>query len=165
MDYRLYEIFMIFAIYSIAGHFAGCIYNAFAKKGRVILRRGYGPYAVSYGTGMVILLVMESFFGENFPVIFIEGVLIGTFLEIFSGEFFCLVSGENRYFYRAYHSVLWGILAVVAVFHWNHMLIAIIRYINPWIHMIFLILLFYQMIMGYIDGICDIYEKRKMRKE
>lgn len=165
MDYRLYEILMIFAIYSIAGYVAGCMYNSFFKKKIVIVKRGNGPYAVSYGVGIVMLIFMESFFGENLPVIFAEGVIIGTFLEIFTGEFYYFVSGSGRYFYRAYHSILWGIFAVVAVFHWNHILIAIIRYIHPWVHMVFLVVLFYNMVTGYIDGICDLYEIKKARKK
>lgn len=164
MDYRLYEILMIFAIYSIGGYLLSCMYNSFFRKRKVIVKRGYGPYAASYGMGIVMLIFMQSFFGENLPVIFLEGVVIGTFLEIFTGEFYCFVSGTGMNFYRIYHSIIWGILAVVAVFHWNHILIAIIRYIHPWIYMVFLVVLFYNMITGYIDGICDLYEKKVRKK-
>ena len=155
---------MVFAIYSIAGHLASLMYNSFLKKNKVVTKRGKGPYSATYGIGGVIMLFAGSYFGENIFVIFTAGFAIGTVLEIAAGEITNLISGVNRFFYKAYHSLLWGLLAVVAVFHWNEILIVIIRCIPPWVHMIFLVLLFYNMVTGYIDGMSQLYERKKMRK-
>lgn len=161
MEIRLYEALVIMMVYSVFGYAGTVLYNALHKKKKIRNGAGEGPYAVMYGAGGVVMMCLGIISDDNVLRIFIEGAVLGTMIEFIVGTANQKLSGDNKKFYHVLHSVLWGILSVVSVFHWNNWIIAIVRYINPWLVMISLLVFYFKMIPDVIDGISELYDNRK----
>ena len=161
MDIKLYEALVVLMVYSILGYAGTVLYNAIQSKKRVRNGAGEGPYAVMYGAGGVIMMYLGAISDNNVLRVFIEGAVLGTVIELLVGTMSQKISGEKKKFYHVLHTILWGILGVVSVFHWDKWIIAITRYINPWLVMITLILFYYKMIPDVVDGISQLRDSEK----
>ena len=162
MEIRLYEALVVLMVYSILGYAGTVLYNAFHHhKKKIRNGAGEGPYAVMYGAGGVIMMYLGTISDNNVLRIFLEGAILGTIIEFFVGTASQKISGEKKKFYHLFHTLLWGILGVITVLHWNNWIIAITRYVNPWLIMIALIFFYFKMIPDVVDGISELYDGRR----
>ena len=145
MDYQLYEILLLFSIYSIAGWIFEVF--LFALQNRGFQNRGicYGPYLSSFGFGALGILYGNVFFEENFSLnpavsfgcIFVLGVAAGL--------------------------VMWfaSFGAWILVFQLNPLMTLIIRWLPSWIHMIFLLAYWVRFFPELVDGIIEMKKFKK----
>ena len=161
MEIKLYEALVILMVYSLMGYAGTVLYNAFHHKKKIRNGAGEGPYAVMYGAGGVIMMYLGTISHDDVLKIFLEGAILGTIVEYFVGTVNQKLTGDRKKFYHLFHTVVWGILGVITVFHWNHWIIAITRYVNPWLIMITLLFFYVKMIPDVVDGISQLYDDRK----
>lgn len=178
MKYQLYEGMLLFAIYSILG-WIGAGVAASLRDGR-FTNRGLckGPFMPVFGIGALIVLFCgghaaaateEKFSlridagGVEFVVAFFLGIICCFILGLFSRLFLNGLSGEQIVKVRWYHYILSGFSALVLVFHINPIVVVIIRRINPWIHMIFLLIFWSKLVSDWIDGVMDLRKRKKER--
>lgn len=178
MNYQLYEIMLLFAIYSILGWIGAGIISSVHGGG--FSNRGLckGPFMPVFGIGALIVLFCgghaasateEKFSlridagGVDFVVAFLLGIVCCFILGLFSRIFLNGLSGERIVQVRWYHYILSGFSALALVFHINPIVVAVIRHINPWIHMIFLLLFWSKLVSDWVDGLADLIKRRKER--
>lgn len=161
MIYQPYEFLIIFAVYSVLGY----LFTILCRQLNLIndVREGiiYGPFCISYGIGAIILTILSQYYVLDPISIFIEGVILGTIIEILAGSIDGIISGKRKKFYKIYHSIIWGLISVVALMHWNNIIIAVVRYIDPWINMVLLLILYIKIVTGFVDGVSQLYDERK----
>ncbi len=161
MIYQPYEFLVIFAFYSILGY----MFTILCRQLNLIknVREGiiYGPFCMSYGVGAILLTIISQHYVLDPISIFLEGIILGTIIEILAGYINGIISGKRKKFYKIYHSIIWGLLSVIVLMHWNNLIIAIIRYVEPWINMIVLLIIYIKIVTGFVDGISQLYDERK----
>lgn len=171
MGYQLYEILVLFAIYSILGWIAETF--GFALSGRGYQNRGIcrGPYLPSYGLGALAVVygafyIKSSFslsgqelLAADFGLGFAAAVVIG-FLAKWITNGLC---GEKIIRIRWYQPFLCGFAAVILVVHLHPLLSALIQWISPWIHLLFLLAFWLKFLSDLIDGLWTFrrYKKKK----
>lgn len=122
-----YDFAWYFVIYSFAGWIIEVIYQAVCKG--KILNRGFlnGPVCPVYGFGMsAVLLIYYSLNTENFLIIFLEGFIFTTLIELFAGfvldkcfharwwDYSKMPMNLNGYICLAF-SIIWGLAVTFAI--------------------------------------------------
>lgn len=163
MGYQLYEILLLFSIYSIIGWMIGICSSALTQgrfENHGICK---GPYCPSYGAGVLLILyAMEYLDLDNGPVTgFFVGMALGTFLELVVMVCINGLCGGKLIRFKWYHPPLFGAGSVILVCHLNPLLTVIMRSISPWIHLAFLILFWMYFASQFIDGISKLMEHKK----
>ena len=166
MDYQVYEILLLFAIYSIAGWIIEVF--LFILQNRGLQNRGvcYGPYLISFGFGALAVLYGLSYLERDFNLepaarfgaVFLIGVAAGVLLYLGSAGFINGICGSKVIRFKWYYPILAGFGALILVFQINPLLMALIRRLPSWIHMIFLLLYWTRLLPELVDGI------RQMKK-
>lgn len=169
MEYQLYEILLLFSIYSILGWAA--VGFLFALKGNGFANRGLcrGPYLMSFGIGALAVLRGSIFLEtvcrlgspQYFAGVFGLGVSAGLVLGLSSMAVCNGISGAKKVRFLWYHPILAGVLALLLVFHINYLVTAIIRTVSPWIHLIFLVIFFMCFLPETVDGLIALWRLRK----
>ncbi|MBP5180159.1 MAG: putative ABC transporter permease [Clostridiales bacterium] len=134
MSLTPYDICWFFVVYSLAGWIIEVIFHA-TVKGKVV-NRGFlnGPVCPVYGFGMIMVLVIYNLIGiDNAFVIFLEGLVFTTLIELFAGfildkffharwwDYSKMPLNLNGYICAGF-SIIWG-LAVVFVIKLVHVFI------------------------------------------
>ncbi len=129
------EYAAFFLIYSVIGWITEVIYQAVAKGN--ITNRGFlnGPVCPVYGSGVVAVLAVYNLIGsDNLAVLFMEGLILATSIELFAGwildklfharwwDYSEMPYNLNGYICPAF-SIIWG-LAIVFVIRIGHPIIA-----------------------------------------
>ena len=86
MSATFYDLCFFFVIYSIAGWIIEVIFHAVVKG--VIVNRGFlnGPVCPVYGFGMISVILIYNLIGsDNTFVVFLEGVVFTTLIELIAG--------------------------------------------------------------------------------
>jgi len=81
-----YDICWFFIVYSVAGWITEVVFQA-VVKGKVV-NRGFlnGPVCPVYGFGMIAVITVYTAVGsDNSGVIFVEGVVLTTLIELVAG--------------------------------------------------------------------------------
>lgn len=169
MEYQLYEILLLFSIYSILGWAA--VGFLFALKGNGFINRGIcrGPYLMSFGIGALAVLqgsvFLETVFRlgspQYFAGVFGLGLVAGLVLGLLSAAVCNGISREKKVRFVWYHPILAGASALILVFHINYLVTAIIRAVSPWIHLIFLVIFFMRFLPETVDGLVSLWRLRK----
>lgn len=122
-----YDICFFFIVYSVIGWIVEVIFHASVKG--VITNRGFlnGPVCPVYGFGVIAVLLIYEFIGsDNFFVIFLEGIILTTSIELFAGfildkffharwwDYSNMPYNLNGYICLAF-SIIWGLAIVFAV--------------------------------------------------
>ena len=163
MGYELYELLLLFSIYSIIGWGIGICSSALTKgiyENRGICR---GPYCPSYGIGALLILFSMNYLTMYHVVLmsFLAGLAIGTILEILVMSCVNGLCGGKLISFRWYHPLLFGAGGVILVCHLNTLLTAVIRSISPWVHFAFLILFWLFFVSQFIEGISKMMRFKK----
>lgn len=134
MSATLYDLCFFFVIYSIAGWIIEVIFHAVVKG--VIVNRGFlnGPVCPVYGFGMISVILIYNLIGsDNTFVVFLEGVVFTTLIELIAGfildkcfharwwDYSKMPLNLNGYICAGF-SLIWG-LAVVFVVKLVHVFI------------------------------------------
>lgn len=134
MSATLYDLCFFFVIYSIAGWIIEVIFHAVVKG--VIVNRGFlnGPVCPVYGFGMISVILIYNLIGsDNTFVVFLEGVVFTTLIELIAGfvldkcfharwwDYSKMPLNLNGYICVGF-SIIWG-LAVVFVVKLVHVFI------------------------------------------
>lgn len=169
MDYQLYEILLLFSIYSIAGWIFEVF--LFALQNRGFQNRGvcYGPYLSSFGFGALGILYGNAFLEENaalspavsFGCIFLLGVAAGLVMWMASAFIINGFCGAKVIHLKWYYPVLAGFGAWILVFQLNPLLTAFIRWLPSWIHMVFLLVYWVRFFPELVDGVIEMKKFKK----
>lgn len=134
MSLRLYDICWFFIIYSLIGWIIEVIFHA-VVKGQIV-NRGFlnGPVCPVYGFGMLgVLIIYNAVGSDNTFVIFVEGLVFTTLIELLAGiilnrffharwwDYSSMPLNFNGYICAGF-SIIWG-LAVVFVIKLVHVFI------------------------------------------
>ncbi len=134
MSATFYDLCFFFVIYSIAGWIIEVIFHAVVKG--VIVNRGFlnGPVCPVYGFGMISVILIYNLIGsDNTFVVFLEGVVFTTLIELIAGfildkcfharwwDYSKMPLNLNGYICAGF-SLIWG-LAVVFVVKLVHVFI------------------------------------------
>lgn len=134
MSATFYDLCFFFIIYSIAGWIIEVIFHAVVKG--VIVNRGFlnGPVCPVYGFGMISVILIYNLIGsDNTFVVFLEGVVFTTLIELIAGfildkcfharwwDYSKMPLNLNGYICAGF-SLIWG-LAVVFVVKLVHVFI------------------------------------------
>jgi len=129
-----YDICWFFIVYSVAGWITEVVFQA-VVKGKVV-NRGFlnGPVCPVYGFGMIAVITVYTAVGsDNSGVIFVEGVVLTTLIELVAGfildkffharwwDYSKMPLNLNGYICVGF-SIIWG-LAVVFVLKIVHVFI------------------------------------------
>lgn len=135
MIMNLYNTLFFFIVYSVIGWVVEVVYHASVKGN--ITNRGFlnGPVCPVYGFGVILVLFVYNLIGSNNAlVIFGEGILLTTAIELFAGwildkcfharwwDYSKMPFNLNGYICLAF-SIIWG-LAIVFVMKVAHPMIA-----------------------------------------
>lgn len=85
LNFNLYNIVLLFAIYSFLGWCTEVLY--YFKTQHKFVNRGflYGPFCPIYGFGSISLIILLDNFKDNIFILFILSTFITSFLEYFTG--------------------------------------------------------------------------------
>ncbi len=134
MSATFYDLCFFFIIYSIAGWIIEVVFHAVVKG--VIVNRGFlnGPVCPVYGFGMISVILIYNLIGsDNTFVVFLEGVVFTTLIELIAGfildkcfharwwDYSKMPLNLNGYICAGF-SLIWG-LAVVFVVKLVHVFI------------------------------------------
>lgn len=134
MSATFYDLCFFFVIYSIAGWIIEVVFHTVVKG--VIVNRGFlnGPVCPVYGFGMISVILIYNLIGsDNTFVVFLEGVVFTTLIELIAGfildkcfharwwDYSKMPLNLNGYICAGF-SLIWG-LAVVFVVKLVHVFI------------------------------------------
>ena len=169
MEYQIYEILLIFSICSILGWMA--VGFGFALNGGGFQNRGIcrGPYLISFGLGALLIIGGMELFERKTdyqvpePILaFLLGILSGLVLGFLAKVIVDGLCGEKLVRWQWFHPLLCGLGAVILVLHLAPILIAYIRWMSPWVHLVFLLVYWMKFISDLIEGISALHKfKRK----
>ena len=125
------RIFVYFIIYSVIGYVIETLFGL-VTKGVIESRQSflYGPFCAIYGVGAVIMILGLQYFKKNFYTLFLGGFLIGSVVEYLIsliGEWFFNIKWWD-YSNMAFNingrvciafSLIWGVLAIYLMGHFN----------------------------------------------
>ena len=164
MEYRFYEILIMFAVYSVLGYALTIIYKNLVPDSNIRAGVAAGPFCISYGLGAVLIILLTGSMSRNPVFIFLYGAIVGTIIELTAGKITGHLSRWKKKFYKFYHTILWGLLAVLLVLHWNHVLISFVRYLPPWANMVMLLLIYINMTDELLDGVFRLKDRGMKRR-
>ena len=134
MSTTAYDLCFFFIVYSVAGWIVEVIFHA-VVKGKIV-NRGFlnGPVCPVYGFGMILVLLIYNMVGsDNTFIVFLEGVIFTTLIELIAGfildkffharwwDYSSMPLNLNGYICAGF-SLIWG-LAVVFVIKQVHVFI------------------------------------------
>lgn len=134
MSTTAYDLCFFFIVYAVAGWIVEVIFHA-VVKGKIV-NRGFlnGPVCPVYGFGMILVLLIYNMVGsDNTFIVFLEGVIFTTLIELFAGfildkffharwwDYSSMPLNLNGYICAGF-SLIWG-LAVVFVIKQVHVFI------------------------------------------
>lgn len=134
MSATAYDLCFFFIVYAVAGWIIEVIFHA-VVKGKII-NRGFlnGPVCPVYGFGMILVLLIYNLIGsDNTFIVFLEGVIFTTLIELIAGfildkcfharwwDYSKMPLNLNGYICVGF-SLIWG-LAVVFVIKQVHVFI------------------------------------------
>ncbi len=171
-EYQIYELLLFFALYSVLGWAADRCVFALRKRGG---GRGLckGPYMPAFGTASLLIIAesgpaareMAAWLGTDLdmtlPAAAVCGLLAGAAVWAVSGLLARICSGKWLIRARFSDVLLWMAAGVIIVAHLQPALTAVIRWINPWIHMIFLTIFYLLMSGDCMDGAAVLLQYRK----
>lgn len=169
MDYQIFEILLLYAIYCILGWI--CEVLGFSLVGKGYQNRGVckGPYLTAYGIGALAVIystehVTAYFQLEEIPLpirAFCAGTVIALLLGILSMAVVNSLCGARLVRLRWFQPFLCGFLSVILISHLNPLLIAYIRWMSPWVHLFFLLFFWMQYLSQLFDGITKLLRFKK----
>lgn len=134
MSTTAYDLCFFFIVYAVAGWIVEVIFHA-VVKGKIV-NRGFlnGPVCPVYGFGMILVLLIYNMVGsDNTFIVFLEGVIFTTLIELIAGfildkffharwwDYSSMPLNLNGYICAGF-SLIWG-LAVVFVIKQVHVFI------------------------------------------
>lgn len=169
MDYQIFEVLLLYAFYCILGWI--CQVLGFSLVGQGYRNRGIckGPYLTAYGLGALAVIYSVEygtiyFQLEDIPLpirAFCAGTVIALILGLLSRVAVNGLCGARLIRIRWFHPVLCGLLSVVLIIHLNPLLTAYIRWMSPWVHLIFLLFFWMQYLSQVFDGITGLLRYKK----
>ncbi len=169
MNYQLYEILLLFSIYSILGWVIEVFLFALQNKG--FQNRGvcYGPYLSSFGFGALAVLQVNTLAAENlnlspemaFGGIFVIGVIAGLVMWLASALIINGFCGAKVIHLKWYYPILAGFGAWILVLQVNPLLVCLIQWIPSWIHLVFLLAYWVRFFPELVDGIMEMKKFKK----
>lgn len=131
MSLTPYDICWFFIVYAVAGWIIEVIFHA-VVKGQIV-NRGFlnGPVCPVYGFGMIAVLAFYNLIGIDNPlVVFLEGVIFTTLIELIAGfildkffharwwDYSAMPLNLNGYICAGF-SIIWGlaVLFVIRIVH------------------------------------------------
>lgn len=161
MNYTITELIFFFLFYSFAGWMLETIYAAVSKK--KFLNRGFlnGVVCPSYGTAIVIILVLFEPTKEGILFTFVVSTVVATMVEYVTAAFTEQILKKKYWDYSQYkfniagrvcgqYSLLWGILGTVTVVLIQPLLTMLIRSIDYTIVIILIWIVFAIVVLDFI---------------
>ena len=164
MEYQLYELLLLFAVYSILGWFGSACMAVLTGAGEEKRRLCRGPCSIACGIGAMAVLLAVRLRDETFFSVFGAGVAAGLATELLAVAAINLLSGRKRLLLRWYHPILFGACAIILVFHLHPLVFAVIRRLPSWAALLLLLVYWSRFVSDLIDGISDALESRKKGK-
>lgn len=159
MEYQIFEIMVLFSIYSILGWLVTGFGSVLAGKG--FCNRGLwsGFYQPAAGLGALAVLYGAEYFKQTFvfermwePVLFLVlGVVTGIVFIFLHKIVINSVCGYKLFSFRWYFPFLTGLAAVIVGIHLNNIIGAYIRWMSPWIHFLFLLIFWTKFLSEVMD--------------
>lgn len=162
---QVYEVLEIFAIYSVLGWVCSVMYAALSDRDRKEYKVCKGPYCPSYGFGGIAISAGTYFFGWTPVAGMVAGIVLGTIMELTA---IAVVGGagyKRGVSYRWYHSVVWGGLGAILVYHLNPILLRIMAATPSWFNLIFLLTFWTAMLSNFIDGLWNLSQRKKQNHQ
>lgn len=155
MGYQVYEILLLFSIYSILGWVVSICGSSLINgyfENRGICR---GPYCASYGIGALLILYAMSYLDSYSKPIaaFVLGIAFGLIVGLLTLLAVNGLCGERLLRYKWYYPLLSGAGGVILVCHLNPLITAVIRSISPWVHLAFLLVFWFFFGAQFVEGI------------
>ena len=171
-EYQLYEILLFFALYSILGWAADRCVFALRKRpgGRGLCK---GPYMPGFGIGALLIVAgtgpaareLASWLGTDrdmtLPAAAVCALGAGLACALVCGILTRLCSGKRLVHITVSDPLLWMAGGVITAVHLQPLLTAVIRWMNPWIHMVFLSVVLLEMTGDCVDGTAALFRLRK----
>lgn len=171
-DCQLYEILLFFALYSVLGWAADrCVFALRKRPGGHGLCRG--PYMPAFGAAALLILAwiqpaereMAALLGTDrdlsLPAAALCGLAAGGFCALAAGVLGRLCGGRWLIRVSGFDLLLWMAGSIIVVMHLHPLAVAVTRWMNPWIHMLFMAVFYLQMTGDVIDGIAALFRYRK----
>lgn len=156
MEYQLYEIMLFFSIYSILGWLADACFEALVTKDALsTVKICKGPWRGSWGVGAILILTASQSFGGGPVWGFILGALIGSVIGGIRILLIASIVNERKQTVALHRLILYGVCGVLLVCHLHPLLTAYVRWMNPWVHMAFLIFFWLRYPGEVIEGIAS----------
>lgn len=169
MDYQIFEILLLYAIYCILGWV--CQVMGFSLAGKGYQNRGLckGPYLTSYGLGAFAVIFSVEYTSAKFQLegiplparAFCAGTVIALILGVLSMVTVNGLCGSRLIRIRWFQPILCGFLSVILIVHLNPLLSAYIRWMSPWVHLFFLLFFWMQYLSQLFDGISGLLRLKK----
>lgn len=175
MEFQIYEILLLFAVYSILGWAAAvCL---FAKREGIYDNRGVcrGPWLPAFGLGGLFAVYASepaAAFIQEWTGIDANLLPAGAFVcgaaawVVFGLPAKALVNGlcGKKLIRMRDGDLLWaGAASAVAVCGLQPVITVLMRWISPWIHMVLLLLFYMQFLSELVDGLDSLESYKKKR--
>lgn len=171
-EYQLYELFLFFALYSILGWAADrCVFSLRKRQGGRGLCKG--PYMPAFGAAALLIIIgsgptsteMAARLGTDLdmtlPAAAVCGLGAGAAASAAAGILARICSGKWLIHVSFSDLLLWMAGGVIIVMHVQPLLMAVTRYLSPWVHMIFLTFFYLQLTDSCVDGAAGLLKYRK----
>ncbi|MDD7793252.1 putative ABC transporter permease [Clostridium sp. 'White wine YQ'] len=128
---NLYEIVLLFFIYSLLGWVTEVIYQFYNK--RYFVNRGflYGPLCPIYGTGIVSVVLLFNNFKSNILLLYVLSTVIISFIEYITGFILEKFFKSKWWDYTNEPFNLHGRICLSFSLVWGIAALVIIKFINP----------------------------------
>jgi Predicted membrane protein len=128
---NLYEIVLLFFIYSFLGWVTEVIYQFYNKK--YFVNRGflYGPLCPIYGTGIVSVVLLFNDFNNNIFILYALSTIIISFIEYVTGFILEKFFKSKWWDYTNEPFNLHGRICLSFSLVWGVAALIIIKFINP----------------------------------
>jgi len=175
MEYQLYEIMLLFSVYSILGWIVDGI--LFALKNGEFEHRGIcrGPYVTIFALGALAVIcgseAAESFCPAEAAAYFFLVFALGVFAALFFGfGSYVVCAGISGRKLRGrtgeftwYMPVLAGLCSLILVCHLNPLMVLLLRRLPWWVQMILLLVYWMNYLPDLVDGFIRLIKIRKSR--
>lgn len=165
MGYRIDEVLMTFAVYSILGWLINVsLYYLVEKKfdRRSICR---GPYSAAFGTAAIAMIVCNAEAPKFLSAIFGVGIAAGMTVQTLAAVLIRLLSGKWLVVYKWYMIPLFGIANVLLYYQIQPLTAAVVTSLPPWVRMILLLVFWMSFIPDFIDGLARMLEYKKIGRK
>ncbi len=130
--YKIFEIFLLFIMYSVVGYIIEVI-NIYLKSNKFVVERGFliGPYLPIFGSGsFLILYALKNYKNDMFALIVFSFVLCGL-LEYFTSVIMEKIFGFRWWDYSDKKYNVNGRICLEYLIYFGISSILIVRAINP----------------------------------